>query len=288
MKKHVIFKISGHPSNVGEITVSRVLPNPFTHHIGHFVFLDYIAPFARKHKMVVNKNMAHPHRGIATLTYILNGEAEHFDSRGNHATIYSGGVQWMKSGNGIIHNEIVNADSKTDGLLNHGFQFWVNLPAKHKKENPDYMAVQANELPLLALDNNAGFLKVILGEFSGHTSQIPTYARQYLYHIRINEGKTFTLPAEDGLEYAVFLPQHDTTINDSVYFSGQLIGFDDKKGEIEITNHLATEADILLFGGEKYTEPFVAQGPFVMNTQDEIYQAHADYRSGKYGEIIYR
>lgn len=287
MKKNANFKISGHRADIGEITIYRLMPNQYTHHVGHFIFLDYIAPFVRKNKMTPNEDFAHPHRGIATLTYVLNGEAEHYDSRGNRATVHSGGVQWMKAGNGIIHNETLNADTKTNGLLNHGFQFWINLPARNKKENPEYMALQSEELPVLQLSDNAGTLKVIVGEYGGQASKIPTYARQYLYHIRLNAGKQFTLPTVDGLEYAIFLPQHDLTINDEGYYRGDLIGFDDKGSIIEITNNLEAEADIILFGGEKYTEPFVAQGPFVMNTQEEILEAYSDSQNGKYGKIVY-
>lgn len=286
MKKQVNFKTRGHRADIGPIEIYRLVSNNYLDHVGHFVFLDYIPPFMLSEKRL-SPDAAHPHRGIATLTYALNGEIEHFDSRGHRGTVRSGGVQWMKAGNGIIHNEAVGPDTQTGGKLMHGFQFWMNLPAKNKQENPEYMALQAEELPLLPLDDKAGTLKVVVGEYGGQASKIPTYARQYLYHIRLNAGKKFVLPTENGLEYAAFLPQHDLVINDKGYFSGDLIGFDNEGGLIEFANNLETEADIILFGGEKYTEPFVAQGPFVMNAQAEIYQAHADYQSGKYGEINY-
>lgn len=288
MKKKIIFRTRGYRADVGDVTVYRILANQYTHHVGHFVFLDYVPPTVRKSKMVPNVGGAHPHRGIATLTYVLNGEAEHYDSRGNRATVYSGGAQWMKAGNGIIHDETMNADTKTDNPYTHGFQFWINLPAKHKKENPDYVAVQASEMPLLKLNDNGGWLKVVVGEYAGKTSKIPTYAKQFLYHIHLNPGKQFTLPAEKGLEYAVFLPQHDVTLNDMDFKAGDFIGFDkEEAGIIEIVNKSQSEADIILFGGEKYAEPYVAQGPFVMSTQEEISEAYADYKNGKYGKVIY-
>ena len=286
MKKKVSFSISGHRSDVGGTTVYRLLPNQYTYHVGHFIFLDYIPPFMAKEKRL-NPNFAHPHRGIATLTYILNGEAEHFDSRGHRGIIHSGGAQWMKAGNGIIHNETFSADTKTTGRLMHGFQFWINLPAKNKHENPDYMAVQAEELPILPLEGDAGTLKVVVGEYGGQASKIPTYAKQYLYHIRLQAGKQFTLPTESGLGYAIFLPQHNLTLNGKNYHAGDLVVFDDADGVIEMLNELETEAEFMLFGGEKYTEPFVAQGPFVMSTEEEIETAYADSRSGKYGKIVY-
>jgi len=287
MKKQVIYKTRGHRADIGPIELYRLLSNNYVDHVGHFVFLDYAPPFVHKNKMVVNDDMAHPHRGIATLTYVLNGEEEHFDSRGNHVTVHSGGTLWMKAGNGIIHNGTINADSKSDGKLNHSFQFWINLPAINKKENPEIMALQANELPIVHLEDQAGSLKVVVGEYGGKASRIPTYAKQYLYHIRLSEGKRFIFSAEEGLEYAVFLPAQDIHINDNTYHAGDLIGFDNKEGNIEFVNNLETEAEFILFGGEKYIEPYVAQGPYVMNTREEIKEAHKDYMSGKYGKIIY-
>ena len=169
MKKRMTYQIRGHQSVVGTTTIYRLMPNQYAHHVGHFVFLDYIPPFmlGAKH---FDPGFAHPHRGIATLSYILSGEIEHFDSRGNHGTVNSGGVQWMKAGNGIIHNETLGPDSNTNGRLMHGFQFWMNLPAKNKQEDPDYIAVQANELPVSALENDAGWLKTVVGEFGGQSS----------------------------------------------------------------------------------------------------------------------
>lgn len=286
MINQVIYKTRGHRADIGPIEIHRLVSNNYTIHVGHFIFLDYIPPFMIPARQL-NADAAHPHRGIATLTYILNGEAEHYDSRGHKGIVHSGGVQWMKAGNGIIHNEAIGPDAKTSGRLMHGFQFWMNLPAVEKNKNPEYMAVQNEDLPLCLLDNNAGSLKVVVGEYSGQSSKIPTYAKQYLYHIKLQAGKSFTLPTKNGLEYAAFLPQQELTINGLKYHSAELVGFDDKGGDIEFTNHLETEAEFIIFGGEKYTEPFVAQGPFVMSTREEIQQAHNDYMSGKYGEIVY-
>ena len=284
MKNQVTYTTRGHRADIGPFEIYRLVSNNFVSHVGHFVFLDYIPPFMLPEKRL-NPDAAHPHRGIATLTYSLNGEVEHFDSRGHQGIIHSGGVQWMKAGNGIIHNEAAGPDSKTGGKLMHGFQFWINLPAKIKQEDPEYMALQAEQLPLVQLPDNSGSLKVVVGHYAGQSSAIPTYAYQYLYHIRLNPGSTFILPSEDGLEYAVFLPQHDLTINDSEYHLGTLVGFDDEGGEIAFTNHLDTEAEFILFGGEKYTEPFVAYGPFVMSKSSEIQQEQNNYMRGKNGKI---
>jgi redox-sensitive bicupin YhaK (pirin superfamily) len=127
-----------------------------------------------------------------------------------------------------------------------------------------------------------------LGQYGEQRSAIPVYADQFLYHIQLNPGKSFSIPTEEGLEYAVFLPQHNVVVNGKPYHLGDLIVFEHEGGLIEFANNQESVADIIFFGGEKYTEPFVAKGPFVMNTREEIHQANMDYQNGKYGEINYQ
>lgn len=175
----------------------------------------------------------------------------------------------MQAGNGIIHDEVVNVDTQANDLLTHAFQFWINLPAKNKAEDPAYLPVQSSEVPKYILNNNAGWLKVIVGEYENLVSKIPNYSKQFLYHIHLEAGKQFSITTENGLEYAAFLPGNDAMINDTEYHSGEFIEFDREGGIIEINNNSETAIDIILFGGERYTEPIVAKGPFVMNTQLE-------------------
>jgi redox-sensitive bicupin YhaK (pirin superfamily) len=235
----------------------------------------------------VNGTGAHPHRGIATLTYLINGEADHNDSRGNHALVRSGGAQWMKAGNGIIHDEVVNVDPETTDLMTHGFQFWVNLPAKNKAEEPQYMAVQAQKISVKKLADNSGWIKVVAGEYEGLTSKIPAYLKQFIFHIHLEPGKNFTLETDKNQEYAALVALGFVVINDNESLANELVGFDNGQGTIDIQNKSNEPADIILFGGEPYTEPIAAAGPFVMNTEHEISQAYNDFYNGKYGEIKY-
>src|SRR6185295_19434048 len=163
MKKKVSFSTKGQRADIGDYVIHRMLPNRYAEAVGPFVFLDHVLP--AKHSAdepvkKVNGTGAHPHRGIATLTYILNGEADHFDSDGNRAIVNSGGAQWMKAGNGIIHDEAVNVDSKTNDLLTHAMQFWINLPSRNKAEPPKYLPVQAKEIPQQNLSDEKGWIKV--------------------------------------------------------------------------------------------------------------------------------
>lgn len=290
MKKKVSMSTRGYRADIGEYKINRILPNRYVDAVGPFVFLDHAMPVKHSPDEPLKKvdgTGAHPHRGIATLTYILNGEADHNDSRGHHALVHSGGVQWMKAGNGIIHDESVNVDSQTDDLLIHGLQFWINLPAENKAEQPQYIPLQASDVPLKNFSDGSGWIKVIAGEYEELTSKVPAYMKQFIYHIHLNAGKQFSISAKSGDEYAAFLPLTAIVINDHEYKQGEFIEFDREEGTIELSNNSAKAADIILFGGERYTEPIVAQGPFVMNTQHEISQAYNDFYQGKYGEINY-
>lgn len=284
MKKQASFSTKGSRADLGPLTINRMLPNRYAQQVGPFVFLDYVAPAIKE---TINKNGmgAHPHRGIATLTYILQGEVEHFDSAGNTGKIYSGGMQWMKAGNGIIHDENFNYDSQTDSKYVHGFQFWINLPAKNKAEKPEHLPIQAKDVPQKALPNEAGFIKVIVGNYDELSSKIPNYSEQFLYHIQLEAGKSFSLEIKNKIEVAAFLPTQNAILNDTEYQKNEFIEFDREAGEIELKNTSDIAIDILLFGGETYTESVVAEGPFVMNTHGEIADAYRDFYAGKYGKI---
>lgn len=287
MKKHASFSTKGNRARVGPLNIQRMLPNTHACKVGPFVFLDYVAP-AVKETISTNGMGAHPHRGIATLTYILQGEVEHFDSAGNGGKIYSGGAQWMKAGKGIVHDENFNYDSQTNSKYIQGFQFWINLPAKNKGEEPAHIAIQASEVPKKTLPDNGGWIKVIVGNYEGLSSKIPNYSKQFLYHIHLEAGMQFSMQAEDEIEAATFLPTQKMTLNDVEFDAGELVEFDKKAGEIELKNTSNTVIDVLLFGGEEYTEPVVAEGPFVMNTLEEITDAYRDFYAGKYGKINLR
>ena len=289
MKKKISFSTQGQRADIGTISIHRMLPNRYADAVGPFVFLDHIGPtkHAANEPIQKNGNGAHPHRGISTLTYVLNGEEEHFDSKGNYGKINSGGIQWMKAGNGIVHDGNFNVDPNTNDRLTHGFQFWINLPSKNKAESPQHLAIQANEVPQQNLGDKRGWIKVIVGEYEKLVSRIPNYSKQFIYHIHLDGGKEFSLATENGLEYAAVLPLQNAVINDTEFSAGDFVEFDRNEGAIDMKNNSEAAIDIILFGGEKYSEPIVAQGPFVMNTQSEIAQAYRDFHAGKYGKMSY-
>lgn len=288
-----IKKISvAEPDQVGPINIYRALPNREIDLVGPIIFLDHIPDkyLAAGEFPIPDGSFAHPHRGIATFTYLVKGEIMHFDSHGGHGLVQSGGVQWMNAGNGVIHDEIMPRKRRESGGEFYAFQFWVNLPAKNKAEAPDYMPVQSNELPSIPLgvEAGAGTLKVLLGEYNGQSSPIPTFSEQLIWHICLKVGQSVELPTKAGLEYGGYVPEAHAVINDVNIKEREFFLFEKAKSGIRLENPGASNLDILIFGGEAYQETMVAHGPFVMNSQREIYQAYDDYQSGKYGKINYQ
>lgn len=290
MEKKIAVAYSGTLSQVGELEVKRFLPNRYTRTVGSFFFLDYILPnqIEPSQPKSPDGNYAHPHRGIATFTYLFSGELEHFDSRGHHGIVGAGGAQWMKAGNGIIHDENTSQAFQTNGGLLHGLQFWINLPAANKAEEPEYVAVQSTDFPVINLPDNAGILKVLTGTYDDKISPIPTYLRQFNYLLQLHAKAKYTLNVPPDFETAAFIVSENLLINGKVQTAAELLVFEIEGDEIEIINNGDEMAGIMLFGGEGYIEPIVAEGPFVMNSESEIGLAYRDYYSGKYGKIAYK
>ncbi|WP_211237782.1 pirin-like C-terminal cupin domain-containing protein [Dyadobacter alkalitolerans] len=142
-------------------------------------------------------------------------------------------------------------------------------------------------MPYKKLPNGKGSIKVIVGSFEDINSVIPSYSKQFLFHIHLEPGAVFDIDIADKLEVAAFLPERLGIINNEKFNAGDFVEFDRNEGSIEIENTNTEAIDILLFGGETYQEPIFAEGPFVMNSKLDIANAYRDYFNGRYGKIDY-
>jgi len=288
IKKKIRFRLNSQCEWLGEIKVQQVLPNKFAQAIGPFIFLEHILSY-KQTSGESDKNLAgkcsHPLRGITTLTYILSGEVEHWDSLGNNVNLVSGEVHWTKAGKGIVYDEVVRSDYRAVESDIAVFRFWINLPSKTKTEKPHYVALRSTDIPKYNLPDDTGWIKIISGGYQNIMSEMPCYANEFLYHIHLESGKQFSITTEQYLQYAAFLPANKAIINGAGMPAGEFIAFNGLGEIIEITNDCDKAIDIFLFGGEPYREPIVTDGKFVMNTPHEITQAYNDYYDGKYGQI---
>lgn len=225
----------------------------------------------------------HPHRGIETVTYMLEGNVRHRDSLGNMGVIGPGDVQWMTSGRGIMHEEMPQRGP--NGIIN-GFQLWVNLPAAQKMSKPRYQEVTADSIPVV--DGNPMKVRVVAGEFGDVTGPVTKIAAQPLYmDVALEPGSRFSLPVPKGHSAVAYVFEGGGYFGLGVDRVGEFIQavtmvvFGDGDG-IEIKTRKESPVRFMFIAGAPFNEPIVPYGPFVMNTQAEIQQAFQDLRNGTF------
>ena len=217
----------------------------------------------------------HPHRGFETVTYMLAGQMQHEDSAGNKGELSPGDVQWMTAGRGIIHSEEPHEDFQKTGGRMHGFQIWINLPAKHKMMEPRYQDVPAKESP--TVEKDGVWARVIAGECLGVNSSIDTIVPIEYIHVKMSKNTTLEKRISDSLNSMIYVFGGKLSIQDEVINDGELALLSEG-GEILIESE--EESEFLILAGPELNEPIARHGPFVMNTQQEIQQAFIDYHNG--------
>ncbi|MBZ9783232.1 pirin family protein [Pseudomonas sp. REP124] len=253
-------------------------------YISPFLLLDHAGP-AQFSPTTERRGVGqHPHRGFETVTIVYEGELEHRDSTGSGGKIGPGDVQWMTAASGILHEEFHSEGFAKSGGTLEMVQLWVNLPAKDKMADPGYQTLLDGDIPSIALNDNAGSLRLIAGEFAGHKGAARTFTPVDVWDIRLNAGKLLTLDLHEGRNTALVVLRGAVQINGLESASqGQLALFE-RKGD-RLTLEASEDAVVLLLSGEPIDEPIVGHGPFVMNTEQEIHQAFADFQSGRFGRM---
>jgi redox-sensitive bicupin YhaK (pirin superfamily) len=228
----------------------------------------------------------HPHRGFETVTYIIDGTFRHQDSNGGGGLITNGDTQWMTAGSGLLHIEAPPEELVVSGGLFHGFQLWVNLPARMKMTTPRYQDIRAGQVALLSSADGGALLRVIAGSFGGHDGPGVTHTPIALVHATVSAGAQVRLPWQadfNALAYVLAGSGSAGTEKRPVQM-GQLAVFGAGDG-IAFAAGPRQDMDILLLGGQPIREPVAAYGPFVMNTRAELVQAFEDYQAGRLGSI---
>ena len=217
----------------------------------------------------------HPHRGFETVTYMLAGEMEHEDSVGSKGVITPGDVQWMTAGKGIIHSELPTKKMMEEGGLMHGFQIWVNLPAKDKMMNPRYQDITADQSP--TIDKDGVWARVIAGECLGIESSIDTVIPITYVHVKMESGATLDKTLDTELNGMVYVFKGEVSIEGKSVKDGSLALL---SAGSEVTIEAKESSEFLILAGPELNEPIARYGPFVMNTREEILQAIDDYQRG--------
>ena len=253
-------------------------------HISPFLLLDHAGPAEFTPTTLRRGVGQHPHRGFETVTIVYKGELEHRDSTGSGGKIGPGDVQWMTAASGILHEEFHSEDFGRSGGTLEMVQLWVNLPARDKMADAGYQTILDSDIPSIALSNDAGSLRLIAGEFDGHTGPSRTFTPIDVWDLRLNAGKLLTLDLHEGRNTALVVLRGAVQVNGLESVRQGQLALLDRKGD-QLTLEASTDAVVQLLSGEPIDEPIVGHGPFLMNTEQEIRQAFADFQSGRFGQM---
>lgn len=222
----------------------------------------------------------HPHRGMETVTFIVEGDIMHKDSQGYKSVISAGGVQWMTAGRGLIHAEVSSDAFKQEGGPLEILQLWVNLPARLKMTEPAYSGLQKEAIPTVAV-NELVNVNLVSGTWDGQKGAFNTLSDVFLSTIAIKAGGTVSLPVAAERTILFYLIRGSLTVNGQPIKQRELAEFNHDGDTLEVTGDTDS---LLLFGhAVPFNEPVVARGPFVMNTEQQIMEAYQDYQLGKFG-----
>jgi hypothetical protein len=270
------------------VTLNRSFPNNFISEFDPFLLLDEIGPT----DLIPGKQKGfpdHPHRGFETVTYLLEGKFEHKDSQGHAGIINSGDVQWMTAGSGVIHSEMPEKEFSKHGGRLHGFQLWVNLPKSKKMMKPRHQEIPQSKIPTGTTENGNVIVKIIAGISLGSKAVIDTITPIMYLHFKVESGYSIVQPIPKEYNVFVYVIKgkgiFERSNNSQIIERGNLVIFDKDGKEVYIkaVEDSKVPLELLLIGGIPIKEPIVRYGPFVMNTQQELYQAVEDYRNGKLG-----
>ena len=231
----------------------------------------------------------HPHRGIETVTYMIDGVVEHQDSLGNKGLLKSGEIQWMTAGSGIIHQEMPEMPDKIgDGTLT-GFQLWVNLPKSHKMMKPRYQDIKTHEIKVASIDNTLN-VKVLAGAFNGVQGAVKDVVAEPTYlDINLEQENTFNYKVAENHTVMAYVIEGEGFFD---YTNKMKIA----KDNLVVFNHgdeinISTDKDpvrFLLMSGKPLHEAVAWQGPIVMNTQDELRQAFKELQNNTFIKHEYK
>ena len=271
----------------GGFPVRRPFPTARLLQVDPFLLLDHLGPV----KWGPGQGIGapdHPHRGFETVTYLLSGEMQHKDSAGHSGRLGPGDVQWMTAGAGVVHSELPSDAFMQNGGTMHGFQIWVNLPARDKMIRPRYQDIPAARIPeTVSADGNVK-VRVVAGEALGQSAVIETHTPIIYLHFTLQPGGKIVQPVPDSHNAIAYVIHGELRAGDEGQRTreGQMARFGDGDSvRLAVDESAAEPADLLLLAGAPLNEPVERYGPFVMNTREEIIQAIRDYQEGRMGKI---
>jgi redox-sensitive bicupin YhaK (pirin superfamily) len=276
---HPKFIIQSKPKDLGDnFFVRRALPTMQKKMVGPYVFWDHMGPaqVSPDKPMVVR---AHPHIGLSTITWLFSGKILHRDSLGNEQFIVPGEVNWMTSGNGIVHSERCQPSDESYQL--EGIQLWLALPIDEEDREANFFHCKQEQLPVIEKDDLK--IKLIAGEAFGHKSPVPVYSKLFYMDIHTSKGTHFDFQLEEQEEGALYIVNGEVEAGGKTYQRFDMLIFD-------INDHLhlklAPNTHVMFFGGRVFPEPRHVWWNFVSSSSDKIERAKKRWEQQEFGQVI--
>lgn len=262
-----------------DFTVRRILPSSRRRMVGPFIFLDQMGPelIRAGHELAV---AGHPHIGLATVTYLFDGEMMHRDSLGSEQLIRPNEVNWMTAGRGIAHSERSPKLPELGYGKVFGLQTWVALPMSHEEATPSFTHLESHELPVL--EDSGTYVRLIVGNLFGERSPAPTFSDMFYADVRLLSGARIEVPIEHE-ERAVYILEGSIEVSSVRFEAGQLLVI--KPREPVVLHAFEQPAHLMLLGGAAMDGPRHIWWNFVSSSRERIEQAKADWRDGLFATI---
>ena len=264
--------LEGKSRDLGGFSVARILPMAQRRHVGPFVFYDQMGPAQFEPGEGIDVR-PHPHIGLATVTYLFDGEMDHRDCLGVHETIRPGDVNWMTAGKGVTHSERTGDDARASGMFLHGIQVWVALPDDKQEIDAEFHHHGADALP--AFELGGAQFRLILGDAYGHTSPVKVYSPIVYAHIEAKTGAEFDLP-EGHDELAIHVVSGSIQTGGEILTTGQMAIY--TPGAITGRVIVSEDARLMLLGGAPLGQRFM-EWNFVSTSKERIEKAKSDWRA---------
>ena len=270
--------ISAKRSKVGTLPILRAFAGNHTDYVSPFVMLDEFGPVNLEPQAEPLRVNAHPHAGVTPTTYFLSGSGHHKDSLNYDIQIGKGEFMVFNSGSGAIHMEETGAQLYREGGDYHGFQIWLNMPAKYKWSDPSTEVYQKNIIPSFKGKGFSG--KVILGDLFGVKSNVETYTPAFYYHIKLDANSRLDIPVQANHNAFIYVLKGKVELEGrNEIDTNQLVLFE--RGGEHINLYSIEGTEVILLGGQPLNEPVYSYGPFVMTTEEEIKRCIMNYKTGR-------
>ena len=274
--------LNANKSMVGTLPVLRAFAGDHNDYVSPFVFFDEFGPVKVNPNDKPLKVEAHPHAGIIPTTYFLEGSGHHRDSLNYDFQISKGDFMLFTAGRGAIHMEETGEHLYKEGGIYHGFQIWLNMPAKYKFVDPSTELFNPSQMAQLEKEDFTA--NIVMGELLGAKSKVEPLFPVFYFHIKMKPGCKLEIPLDATHNAFTYVIKGSVETEGNVKAdANQVILFERDSDLIRLFS--ADHAEILLCGGKPHNEPVFAYGPFVMNTQQEIIQAIDDFNAGKFGHL---